>query len=392
MNSGKESAKEEMATLSPTSISRRTFLAWTAACTVAGPDLLRAATSKERVRTILHVATRTPQSAYLNTFALTSAECVLLGSTAIDSFRAFAIHPALPIIYVARDCSHWENLPRGVIESYAVERSRQPLRLLAQTPMALSATGPRSLAVSICGKHLMVAASTGGAWNAFDLDHDGIPAPVAIARKETGIVSSSHVLSLPTPHTLAFSPRAPLAVGIDPGSQRMSVLQPLPEEIAVVARCQPPQGLAPLAPVWTFDARYIIAVDARTASLSIYEVRLPFGNGSEATIRRLGAFPTITPLISLLSHPAESAVFTSRPLGAGSSLEVWSAQNSSLRWKSSSWISGKVVALAHDGSALWVASQDRLIKFPMDDLRHPVSTRMLPPAHQAQAIVTQSLT
>ncbi len=176
------------------------------------------------------------------------------------------------MLFVARDCRQWENLPRGVIETYAVSRGTRPLRRIAQTPMALSATGPRSLAVSSCGRHLLVSASTGGAWNAFTLDRNGIPAGVAIARKEMGTMLPSYTVSLPTPHGLVFSPHAPCAIGTDPGSGRMTLLQPSPEEIAALARCETPSGLASASPVWTSDGKYVIAANARKASLSIYEI------------------------------------------------------------------------------------------------------------------------
>jgi hypothetical protein len=156
-------------------VSRRAFLAGAAACAAVGPSLLRAAVREPGRQAVLHLATREASGkTHVHTVALTSGGCTLLGSTSVDSLAAMATHPTLPVLYVARDCRQWEGLPRGVIESYSVERGVRPLRLLARSLMALSATGPRSLAVSPCGRHLLVAASTGGAWNAFALS-DGLP-------------------------------------------------------------------------------------------------------------------------------------------------------------------------------------------------------------------------
>jgi Lactonase, 7-bladed beta-propeller len=389
-----EQSTEELAKQTsrlPPPMSRRDFLAGAAASVVISPALLRAAVRQPDQQAVLHMATGVLHSGYVHTYALTSGGCTLLGSTAVDSLAAFAPHPRLPVLYVARDCSRWENLPRGVIETYAVERTMRPLRLLTQTPMALSATGPRSLAVSSCGRHLLVSACTGGAWNAFALDRDGLPAPVAIAHKETGAVLHSHTVSLPTPHGLAFSPRAPFAAGTDPGSGRMTLLQPSSEDITVLARCHAPHGLTPSSPVWTSDGRHVIAANARTASLSMYETKLVSADGSNAGLSLLGTTPTATPVTALLAHSAESAIFTARPQHGGSRLEFWKVDGSDVRLASDTWVAGQVVALAEHAGSLWAASHDRLIRIPTGYLRSPHAFEAVPPMRGVHAIVTQYL-
>jgi 6-phosphogluconolactonase (cycloisomerase 2 family) len=372
----------------PSHVSRRAFLAGAAACAAVNSTFLRAAFYGRAEQAVLHLATRSSQSGHVHTFALKAEGCEFLGSAAIDSFAAFAAHPRLPVLYVARDCSQWQDLPRGVIETYAVECGAHPLRLLAQTPMALSATGPRSLAVAPCGRHLLVSASTGGAWNAFALDREGIPASVAIARKETGAMLNSHTVSLPTPHALVFSPHGPFAVGADPGSQRMTLLRPSPTGIAVLTRWETTYGLTPLCPAWTTDGRYIIAANAQTASLSIYEIRAMLGNGSKVEVHLLGTVQTTTPIKALLSHPTEPAVFTARPHGGGSRLELWKMDGSHLRVAGDTWVSGDVVALAQHSSDLWLASEGRLTRISMRDLRGAQPFEV--PLYGTQAIITQS--
>ena len=101
----------------------------------------------------------------------------------------------LPPILYSRCCMSHATATNGRICRVALSRPMHPLgihplRLLSQTPMALSSTGPRSLAVAPCGRHLLVSASTGGAWNAFSLGDDGVPDSIAIPRKETGHATS----------------------------------------------------------------------------------------------------------------------------------------------------------------------------------------------------------
>jgi len=340
---------------------------------------------------VLHLATRSSQSGHVHTFALAATGCKLLGSTAIDSFAAFAPHPVLPVLYVVRDCSQWKDLPRGVIETYAVEYDPHPLRLFAQTPMALSATGPRALAVAPDGRHLLASASTGGAWNALTLNGDGMPMSVAIARKETGTLLNSHTVSLPAPHGLAFSPRGLFALGTDPGNGHLTLLQPSSEAIAALARWETPYGLAPSSPAWTIDSKYVIVATARPASLQIYETGAALEDRSTSSVRLLGTTSTHTPVSTLLAHPWEPAVFTSRPQGNGSRLELWKVNGSHMRLANDTWVSSHVVGLAHRDGALWIASQDGLIRIPIDDLRSPNPFHVPLPMHGAHAIVTQNI-
>ncbi len=370
----------------PSRVSRRAFIAGAAASAAMSPALLRAASYGSAERAVLHLATRTSQSGHVHTFALTAEGCDLLGSTVVDSFAAFAAHPVLPLLYVARDCSHWENLPRGVIETYAVEHSSHPLRLLSQTPMALSATGPRSIAVAPSGRHLLVSASTGGAWNAFFLDDGGIPDPVAMSRKETGHALNSETIALPTPHGLAFSPHGLFAVGTDPGSRRVTLLRPSSAGIEVLTRCETTYGLAPLAPAWTANARYVVAANAPPASLSAFEIRTVPGN--EAGVHLVGSVRINTPIRALLAHPSEPAVFTSRPQGRGSRLELWTLDGSHLRLAADTWIAGDVAALAQHSGHLWTASEGRLIRISMRDFRNARSFEA--PLAGTQAIIIQS--
>lgn len=379
---------DKKSTLLPSLMSRRAFVTGAAATAAMSPALARAISHGRSERAVLHLATCTSQGGHVHTFALSLRDCEFMGSTAVDSFAAFAAHPVLPLLYVARDCSHWDNLPRGVIEAYAVEYRSQALRLLSRTPMALSSTGPRSIAVASCGRHLLVSASTGGAWNAFSLDNDGVPDSVAMTRKETGHATNSQTIALPTPHGLSFAPHGLYAVGTDPGTQSMTLLRPSPAGIEVLTRWETTYSLARLAPAWTADARYIIAANARTPSLSVYEVDELTGDGSEPEVHPLQTLPTMTPIAALLAHPSEPAVFTARPQGAGSRFELWKMQNARLQLASETSLPGDVVALGQRFGYLWAASNGRLTRISMRDFRDTCTFEA--PPHNTQAIVIHS--
>jgi hypothetical protein len=171
----------------------------------------------------------------------------------------------------------------------------------------------------------------------------------------------------------------------------MTLLQPSSEAIAALARWETPYGLTPSSPAWTIDSKYIIAATARPASLEIYEIGAVLEDRSNSSVHLLGATSTHTPVTTLLAHPREPAVFTSRPQGNGSRLELWKVHGSHLRLADDTWVSGHVIGLAHRNGGLWIASQDGLIRIPIDDLRSPYSFQVPLPMHDAHAIVTQDI-
>lgn len=370
---------------SSTAMSRRTFLAGAAASAIACPTLSTFGYSRNHPQALLHLADTSSGQHSVHTYLVTADRCGHLGSTRIDSLAAFAAHPALPVLYVARDCSQWQHLPRGVVETYAVQDSSRPLRLLAQTPMSLSATGPRALAVSNCGKYLVVSAATGGAWNAFTLASNGIPDSLAIARKETGRLLDSSSTSLPSPHAVVFSPRRPFAIGTDPSTRQMSLLAPSPNGIAVTARCRV-SGLSSIPPAWMMDGNHIVVASPTAASLSLYAVR-EWTDGSDLQIQLVDIVQTETPVCASISHREKSAIFTARPQKEGTRIELWSLHRNRLSIENHTWLPGKIRLLVQDDTSLWLVAEDRLIQMRKQDLRNRDVSPLPFPA--SQSVITR---
>jgi hypothetical protein len=171
----------------------------------------------------------------------------------------------------------------------------------------------------------------------------------------------------------------------------MTLLQPLSDGIAVLARCQTPHGCAASNPAWTSDGKYVIVANAQSSSLSVYEMRAVSGDGSNASVQWLSTIPTATPVTTLLAHPAEPAVFSLRPQAGGSRLELWQVHGSQLQIASDTWVSGHGAALAQHAGGLWVATQDRVTRLSIGDLRSSCPFEMTLPMPGAQAMVTQTL-
>jgi hypothetical protein len=140
--------------------------------------------------------------------------------------------------------------------------------------------------------------------------------------------------------------------------------------------------------LWTGDGRYIIAANTQTASFSIYEVAAVPGSESKTGVRLLETIQTTTPVKALLAHPSEPAIFTSRPQGGGSRLELWRMNRSNLRLAGDMWISADVVALAQHFDHLWAASNGRLTRISMRDFRDTRTFQA--PLHGTQALIAQS--
>jgi hypothetical protein len=143
--------------------------------------------------------------------------------------------------------------------------------------------------------------------------------------------------------------------------------------------------------VWTSDGKYVIVANAQNSSLSVYEVRAVSEDGSNAGVHWLSTIPTATPVTALLAHPAEPALFTLRPQAGGSRLELWQVHRSQLQIASDTWVSGHAAALALHAGCIWVATQDRLTRLPIGDLRASCPFEMTLPMPGAQAMVTQTL-
>ena len=81
--------------------------------------------------------------------------------------------PAQRTLYVANEVDAHEGLPRGTVEAFHVDPFDGRLTLLGRTPLSLSATHPRHLALSPDGKLLAVAAYGGAIYNLFPIAEDG---------------------------------------------------------------------------------------------------------------------------------------------------------------------------------------------------------------------------
>jgi 6-phosphogluconolactonase len=144
-----------------------------------------------------------------------------INSLFAESPRSLALHPQLPILYVAHSTAIHHNLPRGSVSSYAIDDATGSLSHLSRQPLALSATYPSHLAVSPDGRTLLASATGGGAYNFFTLGPDGAILSNPYALKQTG--SGPHPLQRAArPHTALFQKASSSSYATDLGADRLN--------------------------------------------------------------------------------------------------------------------------------------------------------------------------
>jgi 6-phosphogluconolactonase len=173
-------------------------------------------------------------------FSLHNGRTVLEQRLPSRSPAALALHPNRHILYAAAGIKE-----RGSVEAYRIEPANGRLLLLAQRSLSLSASGPRSLAVSPDGAHLVAAASSGGIYNVFPLTSRGAPDSVASAFKEIGSGPRTGLQDTAHPHSVGFHPSGRFLIGSDLGADRLSLFTVTNREITRTSRHSVAPGAGP---------------------------------------------------------------------------------------------------------------------------------------------------
>ena len=116
-----------------------------------------------------------------------------------------------------------EGLPQGTVEAFHIDPFDGRLTLLGRTPLSLSATHPRHLALSPDGKLLAVAAYGGAIYNLFPIAEDGSLGQPSSIFKQAGCGPHAQSQASAHPHTLLFDASGRHLLSSDFGSDRLSV-------------------------------------------------------------------------------------------------------------------------------------------------------------------------
>jgi len=155
----------------------------------------------------------------VSSYRIQNGKWELASTISAENPQALALHPALPVLYVAHSSDMFESLPRGSVSAFAIDPAIGALSLMGREAMALSATRPSHMAVSPDGRSLVVSSHGGGSYNLFSLAADGSLVSTPSPLKETGDAQG-----IAHPQSVAFRTDGAAAYTADLGTDRVSHL------------------------------------------------------------------------------------------------------------------------------------------------------------------------
>jgi 6-phosphogluconolactonase (cycloisomerase 2 family) len=160
--------------------------------------------------------------------------------TAVSAFAV--LPPKRKLLFVVNEVAEYQGLPAGSVESYDVSG---PRKLISRRSLSLSATLPKSLAISPDGSFVVVAAYGGGIYNVLPVSPAGEIGEVSQVLKAIG--SSVHPEHQTTshPHSLVFHPSGKFLLATDLGADRITVFSVLNGRIASASYVNAPPGSGP---------------------------------------------------------------------------------------------------------------------------------------------------
>lgn len=128
-------------------------------------------------------------------------------------------------LFAVNQIDECDGLPKGSVESYAVDQHNGKISLISRRALSLSAINPRHLAIAPDGRHLVVAVYGGGAYNVVPVARTGEMGPVTQIIKEIGGGLHPEKQSAAHPHSVAFHPSGRFLFGTDFGADRLNVFR-----------------------------------------------------------------------------------------------------------------------------------------------------------------------
>lgn len=286
-----------------------------------------------------------------------------MGAFATERPMALAAHPTLPIVYAANGVKRYRHEPRGTMEAFLIDRASGRVEPLARQALSLSATEPRSLAVSPDGKSLLVAAFGGGAYNVLPLDTAGVPGAPSTILKQVG--RGAHAVEQTSAHPAAvvFHPEG-WAVAADFGADRLDSLTADGAGLAVTQRMPCGPGSGPAALAVHRGGGLVVAMQRLRPALMLYRTT---GSGALAALEEVGlaAAPS-----AMAFHSERDVLYTTMQKGSrGSQLLTWqiNAATGSLKKAAESSIpTAEIRGMTPGRTELWLASERGLIAVALD--------------------------
>jgi 6-phosphogluconolactonase len=212
-------------------------------------------------------------------------------------------------LFVANEVDVHEGLPRGTVESFHIDPLDGHLTLLSRTPLSLSATRPRHMALSPDGKLLAVGAFGGAIYNVFPIAEDGSLGRASSIFKQVGCGPHAQSQASAHPHTLLFDASGRHLLSSDFGSDQLSVFAVEGGRLQQRMQRATGEGSGPGACALHPAGSVFYAWHSLQSTLACYHYDGVSGAIGDA-IQRL-SFPTAS-LHALALHPSGRMLYTTQ--------------------------------------------------------------------------------
>jgi 6-phosphogluconolactonase (cycloisomerase 2 family) len=146
--------------------------------------------------------------------------------------------------FAVNEISEYQGLPAGSVESWAIHPPTGRRILISRQSLSLSATMPKSLALSPDRRHIVVAVYGGGCYNVLPVNTNGEIGPVTQVFKEIG--SGPHPKQATAhPYSVLFHPSGQFLITTDLGADRISVFRFHEGRMTRVHQLKAPAGSGP---------------------------------------------------------------------------------------------------------------------------------------------------
>ena len=225
-------------------------------------------------------------------------------------------------LYAVNNVDEHEGLPRGTVESYAVDSTTGQLSLTARMPLSLSGTLPRHLAIAPDGRHMVAGAYGGGLYNVVPIN--GAQRPTH-SFKETGCGPHLEYQTSAHPHSLAFD-RSSRLIASDSGSDRLSVFTLQNGKLVRCSRASIKAGDGP-GPIALHPSEALLLVlNLLSSSLSVYRYYSSSGEiGREVSRRKIPASAASGVLEngSLVTSASGDYLYSAASFGERATITSW---------------------------------------------------------------------
>jgi 6-phosphogluconolactonase len=296
----------------------------------------------------------TPQA--LHVFTMRRGRWALLQEIACEAPSCLALHPSMPVLYATNEVREFQGFPTGSVTAFEVGADGH-LTQIQRTKLSLSATLPRSIAISPDGTYALITAHGGGSYNLFSINHDGALGYIRGVVKEIGSSLHPEYQETSHPQHACFDGKGHI-LATDLGTDRIHVLSLADGSLRLQGRHQVAPGAGP-AKVTVHPAGAFIAIsNSLNNSVCVYRYDSLLGIVGERVVALPGH--------AMVLHSERSMLI----VGTGKSLDLyrWQSNTGQLRLLHSVDVRGTVTAMHAGQGSILLASGKEVVRMSLDDL------------------------